>query len=46
MVGTYRSDEGSEVKITLEHQNITATISNKTYQLRASDERTLSDDAY
>ena len=41
MVGIYRSDEGSELKITLENQIAKATISNKTYQLRASDERTL-----
>lgn len=41
MVGTYRSGEGSEVKITLEDEMVTATISNKTYKLRASDERTL-----
>jgi CubicO group peptidase (beta-lactamase class C family) len=41
MVGTYQSDEGSEVKIAIEDQTITATISDKTYELRASDERTL-----
>ena len=41
MVGTYRSDEGLEVKITFEGESSTATISNKTYLLRASDERTL-----
>ncbi|MGG0670357.1 serine hydrolase domain-containing protein [Lederbergia citrisecunda] len=41
MVGTYRSGEGTEVDISLEHQTITATVSGKTYELRASDERTL-----
>jgi len=41
MVGTYRSEEGSEVKIAIEDQTMVATISDKTYKLRASDERTL-----
>nr|WP_285846882.1 serine hydrolase domain-containing protein [Sporosarcina luteola] len=41
MVGTYRSGEGSEVVITLEDGMMTAIISNRTYKLRASDERTL-----
>lgn len=41
LVGTYRSDEGSEVEITLEGQTATARISDKTFHLRASDERTL-----
>lgn len=41
IVGTYRSGEGTEVKIALEDGMIMATISNKTYKLRASDERTL-----
>lgn len=41
MVGTYRSGEGAEVKIAIENQTAIATISDKTYKLRASDERTL-----
>ncbi|MCG7344122.1 beta-lactamase family protein [Sporosarcina sp. ACRSL] len=41
MVGTYRSGEGLEVNITLEDQKMMATVSDKTYELRASDESTL-----
>ncbi|MGN7385368.1 serine hydrolase domain-containing protein [Sporosarcina sp. SAFN-015] len=40
IVGTYRSGEGAEVEITLEDGTIMATVSGKTYKLRASDERT------
>ncbi|HJF32365.1 MAG TPA: beta-lactamase family protein [Sporosarcina psychrophila] len=41
MVGTYISAEGSHVAILLEDQTLVATIDNKTYALRASNETTL-----
>lgn len=41
LVGTYISVEGSHVAILLEDQTLVATIDNKTYALRASNETTL-----
>lgn len=41
MVGTYRSGEGAEVKISLDGHTAVATIGNETFTLRASDESTL-----
>ena len=41
VLGTYISAEGSQVDISLEDQTVMATIDNKTYALRASDETTL-----
>lgn len=41
VLGTYFSEEGSQIDITLEDQTVMATIDNKTYVLRASDENTL-----
>lgn len=41
VVGTYVSDEGTTITIDRVDQDMTATIDGKTYQLRASDEKTL-----
>ena len=41
VLGTYISAEGSQVDISLEDQTVMATIDNKTYTLRASNETTL-----
>ncbi|CAM3296048.1 hypothetical protein FITA111629_15055 [Filibacter tadaridae] len=41
MIGTYKSDEGEKVEIKQGNQTITATVANKTYNLRASNEKTL-----
>lgn len=41
VLGTYLSGEGSQIDISLEDQTVMATIDNKTYALRASDETTL-----